>query len=293
MTHAVDAFAQHLTAQGYRASTVRTYAEAMRGLHTHGPSLALHHGWASGARRFLDWPGHTNDDGLADAARAYVSRVDAAKRVITSRVGPRRAAQAATKRDARSIGDDAFTRLADLTWAESSVPAAVMSVLYATGLRVGDVLAVDRRALTEGRAHGNIRLTAKGGDERLLAWAGAPEEWARLTMAFAGQPATLHTVADLVTGHPAASTLAKNAAYQRVDRTLKRLAEDAGVPGQVHLHRLRRTVAVRALRSTQDITLVQQMLGHRNIATTAHYVNEARPEALAGIQRNINPRNRP
>jgi site-specific recombinase XerD len=87
--------------------------------------------------------------------------------------------------------------------------------------------------------------------------------------------------------------LAGEAAYKQIDTRLKQVAREAGLTERVHLHRLRRTVAVRALAQTNDIAAVQQMLGHRSIQTTARYVDEARPEALAGIQQSINPRRKP
>lgn len=289
----IEAFEQHLAALGYRPSTVAAYGEALVALHAHGgDATTIQAMWAAAVRRFLEWPEHTQAPDLTRAADVYLARVAASKAQTRSRVGPRRAAQAKRKRIAHSIGDDAFARLADTTWAEDSVAASALSVMYATGLRVGDIVAVTRRALSEGRAHGNIRTTVKGGDERVLPWAGAPEEWERLLGAFNGQPGALSTVADLLTGKPNASTLPHSAAHKRLDRALKRLALSVGINDRVHLHRLRRTVAVRVLRDTNDITIAQQMLGHRNIATTARYVDEARPEALAGIQRNVNPRKR-
>lgn len=290
----IEAFEDWLQKQGYRASTVQDYGKALAALHrTGGGALKLLPVRTSGIRAFLRWEGRHAAQPLVSEAEGYDKRATEALKREVSRVGPRRAKQDKRKREARSIGDAPFAALADVTWHEDSPEAAALSVLYATGLRVGDILAVTSRAIEEGVASGYVRLTVKGGDERLLPWAGAPEEWARLRAYFRTADVTRRTVADLLTSKPNASTLPGSAAYQRLHNALKRLAEEAGITDRVHLHRLRRTVAVRALRTTRDLSAVQQMLGHRNMNTTARYVDEARPEALAGIQQGINPRRKP
>lgn len=290
----IEAFERWLEAEGYQPSTVVEYgtalatlARAAQGGHT--PTVSPSR-YAAG-KAFLRYPASEHAVELHTFVQAYVARAHAVLRAPTGRVAARRAAQARRKREATSIGPEAFTALAALAWEEPGNEGAALSLIYATGLRVGDVLPITRRALQLGKQHGIVRLVVKGGDTRQLPWSGAPEEWGRLHDAFLGEPADIVTIADLIMGKPGASTLtAGGGAYMRLNRLLKAHAVRAGVDERMHLHRLRRTVAVRALTQTQDTAAVQQMLGHRNIQTTARYIDEARPQALAGIQQSINPR---
>lgn len=289
----IEAFEQWLTNEGFQPATVRNYGRALAALHRYGADdLPIVQVYVAAVRAFLRSPFTTNNAEFTAAATAYADRAAEVLKAPTNRVQARRAVQQRRRREAKSIGEDAFGELAAAAWAQQDPASSVISVLCATGLRIGDVLAVTRRQLSEGAQHGLLRLVVKGGDTRVLPWAGAADEWARLSQAFRTQPQEIQTVAALLTETPDASTLAGDAAYKQVDVRLKRLAKEIGLAERIHLHRLRRTVAVRALTQTDDIAAVQQMLGHRSIQTTARYVDEARPGTLAGIQQSINPRKR-
>ncbi len=56
--------------------------------------------------------------------------------------------------------------------------------------------------------------------------------------------------------------------YDEWKKTLKR----AGANPHLHIHDLRRTLAVRAYDATKDLRTVQQLLGHRNLQTTCLYL---------------------
>ena len=287
-------FEAWLREQGYQPSSVRAYTSAARSLITHGgDALALIPSHTAAVRALLRCAETGGGVTLAvlDEAKAYDVRAMAAESEPQNKLHARRQAQAKRKRSARSIAPDDFERLAIHTWEKRADPAcAVLSVLYTTGLRVGDVLGISRGQLHEGRRTGTLRVTTKGGETRILPWAGAPDEWDALTACFVGLSPDLRTVADLLTRHPGSSALPGAAAYQRCNRRLKQLAADVQLDGRIHLHRLRRTVAVRALIQTKDIVAVQQLLGHRSIGTTTKYVDEARPEAVATLQTQIHPR---
>lgn len=68
---------------------------------------------------------------------------------------------------------------------------------------------------------------------------------------------------------------AKNISTTTVRQSFYRLRKAAGVNPSIRPHDLRRTLAVETLEKTKDIRLVQQILGHSSLATTAKYL-EAR-----------------
>ena len=193
------------------------------------------------------------------------------------------------KRTARSLSDPEWQALWTAVLTDGALESRVIEVLMATGLRVGDALRITRPGLTRAlKSTGVLEIEVKGGDEITRYIAGAPKTWGRLLEAWQGNRGA--TVAYLLVPDGDGSTHAGDAPYKRVARHLARLVEHAGIAGRVHLHRLRRTVAVQALRLTDDVQAVQQLLGHGTSAATAAYIDEARPERVAELQRQLGHR---
>lgn len=58
-----------------------------------------------------------------------------------------------------------------------------------------------------------------------------------------------------------------------IDHTIKRLARRAGVDRRAHAHAFRHAFATELLRSGADLRVVQELLGHRSISSTAVYLH--------------------
>jgi site-specific recombinase XerC len=213
--------------------------------------------------------------------------------------GIKRRKKGARKNVARSIPDGQWIELVDAFARGVEVEDAVLYVLATTGLRISDVLGVTREALVRGKRSGVVEVYVKGGKLRRLPWAGAEEAWSALL----GRLDASATVADAVTGLPESIADANHAAYQRVRRRLQsynvavasneiRHGQLGGLGAAAPLermypHRLRRTVAVQALRATNDLMAVKELLGHEALSTTSTYLDEARPDVVAALQRKI------
>lgn len=198
-----------------------------------------------------------------------------------------RAPKAKAKRrqhDAVSIEPEQWRALGDVVWGAEQPEAYALRCMMSTGLRVGEVLRVDRDDLSAALQTGRLSLRRKGGHYQEVPIEGARESWQTLHDAL--RRAGAGTVAALVCpDNP--SPLAGDAAYKRVSRALGRFIRQAGVGGRANTHRLRRTMAVMALNATDNLVVVQQMLGHANITSTQHYTDELHVDRIADLQRKL------
>lgn len=213
-------------------------------------------------------------------------------RVREAKQTPKVARAAARRREKRQelpYDDTSWERLYAVVGTRDTPEAAVLDVMVATGLRVGDVLRLDWLALAEGKKTGLIRLAQKGGAERVLPWKGAPETWRHLERVWQAHDPhdALPTVAHLVSPDGDGSSLAGHAAYKRIHEALRKLAKELQLPGRAHPHRLRRTVIVQALTTTGDVELARDLAGHSSIVTTSRYTKHTRPDVVAQIQQQL------
>jgi site-specific recombinase XerD len=68
-------------------------------------------------------------------------------------------------------------------------------------------------------------------------------------------------------------------------KLVRQAGERAGVPGRHFPHRWRHTYATSLLRHGEDIHVVQRLLGHSNIATTARYLHLSDADLMAAVDR--------
>jgi len=200
--------------------------------------------------------------------------------------GPKRAPSRKVVR--RSFSDEQWSKLLGALEVDETREACVLRLIAVTGLRIGDALGIPAPDIAAGLESGDVvQVERKGGTFIEVPVAGSAPEWNALlvqmdTFGYAGD-----IVASYVRGQRGSSPLAGDAAYQRVNRHLKSVADELGLPGPVHLHRLRRTLAVQALRETGDMTLVQRLLGHRSLQSTSKYVDEIRTHDVGELQRKL------
>lgn len=186
--------------------------------------------------------------------------------------------------EARSM-QDAEWKLLKAAVSNSKLPEdQVLYVVLATGLRIGDVLRTPTKELDKSLATGVIDVERKGGSFIPVPIAGLEGPIRTLVASMKKERAL--TVASFICDVNT-SPLAGECAYKRVSRRLAALCESVGVSGRRNLHRLRRTVAVRALKRTKDIVEVQQMLGHTNVTSTQRYTDEIRVDDVAETRRKV------
>lgn len=145
---------------------------------------------------------------------------------------------------------------------------AALEMLYVTGLRVSELLALRRVALTSGAAL--LAVKGKGGRERLVPLSGAARR-AAAAMVGTGPKSVW-----LFPGRDPGSAMTR----QGFSLMLKPVAVAAGIdPSRVSPHVLRHSFASHMLARGADLRSLQSLLGHADIATTQIYTHVL-PERL-------------
>ena len=161
--------------------------------------------------------------------------------------------------------------------------AAVLELLYATGIRVGELVGLDVDDVDLERWL--VRVVGKGRKERSVPF-GRPAGAALRRWLDSGRPG--------VRGPGSGAALFLGARGKRLDsravRTLvhQRLAEVPGAP-DLAPHGLRHTAATHLLEGGADLRSVQELLGHASLATTQRYTHVT-TERLRTAYRQAHPR---
>ena len=165
-----------------------------------------------------------------------------------------------------------FTTAADATAQPASDlelrDRAMAELLYGSGLRLAELVAVDIRDLD--LAGGFVTVTGKGSKTRIVplgsACRAAIEAW------LAKRPGA-DGAAPLFTSRHASGRDAKRISPRSVQLRLKKLAARTAGNDGVHPHMLRHSFASHLLQSSGDLRAVQELLGHANLATTQIYTH--------------------
>ncbi len=275
------AFARHLAAErGRSGHTARAYLGDVHSLFTLLDDQGVDQLSEVGLAELRAWLGSLADAG---ASRATLARRAAAVRTFfrwaahTGRVPVDPSVRLIAPRRTRPLPGvlrpDEATELLDLAAvrADDDDPIhlrdrAVVELLYASGLRVGELTALDVDDLDP--AERTVRVMGKGGKERVVPF-GVPA-----ARALADWAAARHRVANARSGP--ALFLGRRGA--RVDpRQVRALVHEllshlADAP-DLGPHGLRHSAATHLLEGGADLRVVQELLGHASLATTQIYTH--------------------
>jgi site-specific recombinase XerD len=172
---------------------------------------------------------------------------------------------------------------------------ALVETAYAAGLRISELAAADLGSVDLRR--GEIRVVGKGRKER-IGLLGRPAIAALDTYLDHGRP----ILADRVASRGVAVELTPSSrvflnhyggplGVRGLRYRLDRLCRAAGLPEGVSPHTLRHSFATHLLDGGADLRVVQELLGHENLATTQIYTHVS-PGRLAAAYREAHPRAR-
>ena len=173
---------------------------------------------------------------------------------------------------------------------------AILETLYASGMRITELVALDREDLA--LDDGLVRVFGKGAKERVVP-IGRPARAALETYLARGRPELTRAGAST---RGAGDAVLLNARGGRLTRQgcwgiVRDAGGRAGLGDRVHPHVLRHSCATHLLDHGADIRVVQEVLGHASVSTTqvytkvsperlrAVYLERASPVALPNVRR--------
>jgi integrase/recombinase XerD len=145
---------------------------------------------------------------------------------------------------------------------------AILEVMYATGLRVSELIGLQLKDLH--LSMGLLQTTGKGDKERIVPLGDLAIQWIETYLEEA-RPF-------LTRKHPEESHLFVNnhgrqLSRQGIWKNLKALVRKAGITKNVTPHTLRHSFATHLLENGADLRTVQELLGHADISTTQIYTH--------------------
>jgi integrase/recombinase XerC len=187
----------------------------------------------------------------------------------------------------KALSVEAAQRLLDAKPATPELvrDAAMFELLYSSGLRLGELIALE---VDDGRldlAQGEVTVTGKGSKTRTVPVGAAARAALKAWMNTRAQLAAPGERALFVGGR------GRRIAPTVVNSRLRAWARQRGLNQRVHPHMLRHSFATHMLQSSQDLRAVQELLGHASISTTQVYTH-LDFQALAKVYDAAHPRAR-
>lgn len=291
-------YERHLTSErDLTPHTVRAYLGDLASLLDHAGRLGIEDVSGLDLRTLRSWLANQQSLGRSRttiARRATAARVFTAWLARTGRAPADAGASLGSPKKHKALpavlrADEAAALIqAAASAAEDGSPVgvrdvAMLELLYATGIRVGELAGLDIDDVDTDRRV--VRVFGKGRKERATPY---------------GQPAARAIERWLRTGRPALAVEGAGAALflgargrridQRVVRELvhRRMRDVPGAP-DIGPHGLRHTAATHLLEGGADLRSVQELLGHASLATTQLYTHVT-TDRLRQAYRQAHPR---
>ncbi len=178
---------------------------------------------------------------------------------------------------------EALLHAPDVEQPEGERDRAMLELLYATGLRVSELITLQLEQVS--LAQGVVRVVGKGNKERLVPLGEEAVSWLDRFL-HQGRHELLHNqLCDAVFPTRRGSGMTRQAFWYRI----KKYAQQAGISRPISPHTLRHAFATHLLNHGADLRVVQMLLGHSDLSTTQIYTHVAR-ERLKNLHAKHHPR---
>ena len=163
---------------------------------------------------------------------------------------------------------------------------AILELLYSTGLRVSELVALsleEFRAAAGAAEAGALRVTGKGRKERVVVFGAvaraAVEDYLAVRSQFFLAGKLYKEEALFLNSRGGRLTV------RSVERIAHAAALEAGLSAEVTPHTLRHSFATHLLAAGADLRLIQELLGHSSLSTTQKYTHLELAQLLAEYRR--------
>lgn len=148
---------------------------------------------------------------------------------------------------------------------------AILELLFSTGLRVSELTKLNREQIDFGRRE--FGITGKGGRARVVFLSARAAEWISLYLAGRHDHYTPLFVRHKGKIDASVEDEKMRLTPRSVQRLVKKYSKKVKIPVEVTPHVLRHSFATDLLVAGADLRSVQEMLGHKNVATTQIYTH--------------------
>ncbi|MFL5652792.1 MAG: tyrosine-type recombinase/integrase [Ktedonobacteraceae bacterium] len=266
-SQAVDLFLASLRTRSAPANTIKAYRLDLRQFLKQGPT-ALSEVTVDVIRAFLD--SHEQHKPATRRRHAATLRAFYAwlmqQGLVQSNPMERLESIGQIERLPRPLDPDDVTKILKAIPASNLRDRAIFTLLYETGMRVGEALAIHCADLDLTQDDEKIRVFGKGQRERTVLLAAAPESIRLLRRHLKHSHITAGSI---FRGDPRYGGSPLPLDYSVLRKAWQNYCKQAGV--QATIHQLRHSRATQLIQAGVPITTIRKQLGHRNLQSTLLY----------------------
>lgn len=151
----------------------------------------------------------------------------------------------------------------------------ILETLFSTGLRVAELVNLNREQFSDlsSKTYLELGITGKGGRPRTIYFSERALNWLKKYLSTRNDKEK----ALFVNYKASKDKIGKRLSTRAIENLVKKYVVLAGCPITTTPHTIRHTFATDLLRKGVDLRVIQEFLGHRNIATTQIYTHITRP----------------